>query len=89
MVLFPGRVIPGAWLCMVSAGTCWPGVSILGEVESLICNFCLSGAARTAVWSPNRRDVRVRNRLATIQIVTVQIWIKALVEEGWGGGPGY
>ena len=42
---------PGAWRYWVSAGTGWPGVSILwlGEVESLICNFYLSVAPRTLV----------------------------------------
>ena len=35
----------------VSDGTGWPGVSILrlGEMESLICNFYLSVAARKIV----------------------------------------
>ena len=39
--------LPGAWHFRVSAGTGWPGVSILwlGEVESLIFNFYLSVAA--------------------------------------------
>ena len=39
---------PGAWHYRVSAGTGRPGVSILwlSEVESLICNFHLSVAAR-------------------------------------------
>ena len=34
----------GAWCYRASAGTGWPGVSILwqGEIESLICNFYLS-----------------------------------------------
>ena len=36
--------VSGAWRFGVSAGTGWPGVSILrlGEVESLICNMYLS-----------------------------------------------
>ena len=44
--------LPGAWHYRVSAGTGQPGVNILwlGEVESLICNFYLSVAARTIVW---------------------------------------
>ena len=39
---------PGVWHYRVSAGTGRPGVSILclGKVESLICNFYLSVAAR-------------------------------------------
>ena len=37
----------------VSAGTGRPGVNILwlGKVESWICNFCLSVAARKLVWA--------------------------------------
>ena len=48
----PVAPLPGAWRCRVSAGTGRPGVSILwlDEVESLICNFYLSVAARTIVW---------------------------------------
>ena len=40
----PVATLPGAWRYRVSAGTGRPGVSILwlGEVERLICNFCLS-----------------------------------------------
>ena len=36
----PGATPPVAWRYRVSAGTGWPGVSILclGEMESLICN---------------------------------------------------
>ena len=43
----PVATLPGAWCWRVSAGTSWPGVSILwlGEMESLVCNFCLSVAA--------------------------------------------
>ena len=35
--------LPGAWRYRVSAGSGWPGVSILwlGEMERLVCNFCL------------------------------------------------
>ena len=45
--------VPGAWRYSVSAGTGRPGVSILwlGEVESSICNFFLSVAARKLVWA--------------------------------------
>ena len=44
----PVATLPGAWHYRVSAGTGRPGVSILrlGEVESSICNFYLSVAAR-------------------------------------------
>ena len=43
--------LPGAWRYRVSAGTDRPGASILwlGEVESLICSFYLSVAARKIV----------------------------------------
>ena len=45
--------LPGAWRYRVSAGTGWHGVSILwlGEVDSLICNYYLSAAARKLVWA--------------------------------------
>ena len=41
----------GAWHDRVSAGTGWPGVSVLwlGKMESLICNVCLSVAAHKIV----------------------------------------
>ena len=44
----PVAILPGARRFRVSAVTSWPGVSILrlGEMESLICNFYLSVAAR-------------------------------------------
>ena len=45
----PVATLPGAWYYRVSAGTGWPGVSILGEMESSICNFYLSVAARKIV----------------------------------------
>ena len=47
----PVATLPNAWQYKVSAGTGWPGVSILwlGVVESLICNFYLSVAARKIV----------------------------------------
>ena len=47
----PVAILPGAWHYRVSAGTGRPGVSILslGEVESWICNFCLTVAARKIV----------------------------------------
>ena len=43
--------LPGTFRYRVSAGTGYPGVSImwLGEVENLICSFCLSVAASTIV----------------------------------------
>ena len=47
----PVATLPGAWHYKVSAGAGRPGISILwlGEVESLICNFYLSVAARKIV----------------------------------------
>ena len=47
----PVATLPGPWRYRVSAGTGWSGVSILrlGEMESLISNFCLSVAARKIV----------------------------------------
>ena len=50
---FRGRVMPGTWRYRVSAGTGQPSVSILwlGEMESLVCNFYLSVAARKIVWA--------------------------------------
>ena len=49
----PVATLPGAWHIRVSAGTGCPGVSILwlGEMESWICNFYLSVAARKIVWA--------------------------------------
>ena len=47
----PVATLPGAWRYRVSAGTGWPGVSILwpGEVESLIRSFYPSVAAHKLV----------------------------------------
>ena len=47
----PAATLPSAWRYRVSAGTGWPGISILslGQMESLVCNFCLSVAARKLV----------------------------------------
>ena len=47
----PADTLPGSWCCRISAGTGRPGVSILwlGEMESLICSFYLSVAARKTV----------------------------------------
>ena len=49
----PVASLPGAWRYRVSAGTGWPGVSILwlGEAESWICNFYLSLEACKLVWA--------------------------------------
>ena len=58
----PEATLPGAWCHRVSAGTGWPGVSILwlGEMESWICNFYLSVAARKIVWAdPSPRYIRM------------------------------
>ena len=45
----PVATLPGAWCYRVSAGTGRPGISILGEIESLVFNFYLSVAARNIV----------------------------------------
>ena len=52
----PVATLPGTWRYRVRAGTGWPGVSILqlGEIESLICNFCLNVAARNNMSSQIR-----------------------------------
>ena len=58
----PVATLPGAWRYRVSAGTDRPGVSILrlGEMESLVCNFYLSVAARYIVWAdPSLRYTRM------------------------------
>ena len=49
----PVATLPGAQRYRVSTGTGRPCVSILwlGEIESLICNFYLSVAARKIVWA--------------------------------------
>ena len=49
----PLATLPGAWRYRDSAGTGWSGVSIMwvGKLESWICNFCLSAAARKIVWA--------------------------------------
>ena len=49
----PVATLPGAWRYRVGAGTGRPGVSILwlGEVESWICIFYRSVAARKIVWA--------------------------------------
>ena len=64
--------LPGAWHCRVSTGTVWPGVSILslGEVESWICNFYLSVAARKIVQAdPSLRHTSMLlGRKATNQL---------------------
>ena len=58
----PVVTLPGAWGYRVNAGTGRPGVSILwlGEVESWICNFCLSVTARKIVRAdPSLRYTRM------------------------------
>ena len=56
--------LPGAWHYSVSAGTGWPGVSILwlGEMESLICHFYLSVAARKTY--PSRSVPEIHQHVA-------------------------
>ena len=58
----PVATLPGAWRYRVNTATGRPGVSILwlGEVESLICSFYLSVAARTIVCAdPSLRYTRL------------------------------
>ena len=58
----PVATLSGAWHYRVSTGTGRPGVSILwlGEIDSLICNFYLSVAARKIVWAdPSLRYTRM------------------------------
>ena len=58
----PVATLPGAWRYSISAGTGRPGVSILwlGEMDSWICNFYLSVAARKIVWAdPSLRYTRM------------------------------
>ena len=58
----PVATLQGAWRYRVSAATGRPGVSILwlGEMESLICSFYLSVAARKIVWAdPSLRYTRM------------------------------
>ena len=58
----PVATLPGAWRYRVSTGTGQPCVSILrlGEIESWICNFCLSVAARKIVCAdPSLRYTRL------------------------------
>ena len=49
----PVAILPGTWCYRASDVNGWPGVRILwlGEMESLICGFCLSVAARKIVWA--------------------------------------
>ena len=49
----PVATLPGTWCYRVSARTGWPGVGILslGEIASLVCNFCLHMAACTLSWA--------------------------------------
>ena len=49
----PVAALPGAWRYKVITGTGPPGVMTLwlGEVESMLSNFCLSVAARKIVWA--------------------------------------
>ena len=58
----PVATLPGAWCHRVSAGTGWPGVSILGlgEITSLIGSLYLSVAARTIVLAdPSLRHTSI------------------------------
>ena len=74
-------ISPGAWHYSVSAGTGRPGVSILwlGEVESSICSFYLSVAARKIVWAdPSLRytSLLVGCQATNKQTVQVRVILK-------------
>ena len=49
----PLATLPDSWNYRIHAGTGRPSVSILwlGKMESLVCNFYLSVAARKIVWA--------------------------------------
>ena len=47
----PVATLPGAWRYRVVAGTGRPGVSILGEADTFICNFYASVAVRKIVYA--------------------------------------
>ena len=74
--------LPGAWRYRDSAGTGWPGVSILwlGEKESLNCNIYLSVATRKTVWAdPSLRyDKQATNQQTVITTHTVAFALTAL-----------
>ena len=72
----PVATLPGVWRYRVSAGTGRPSISILwlGEMESLICNFYLSVAARKLVWAdPSPRYSRVAGMLSNQQITFLSV----------------
>ena len=59
----PVAALPGVWRYGVSAGICWPCVSILslGEIESFIYSFYLCMTERTIVSSgPSLRYTSMR-----------------------------
>ena len=88
----PVATLPGAWCYRVSAGTGWPGVSILwlGEMESLICTFYLSVAACRIVWA----DLSLKYTCMLLgclaprnkQIVCVSLGRLLRDQMGWGRG---
>ena len=55
----PVVTLSGTWCYRISAGTGWSGVCILwpGDVESLICNFYFSVAARKLVLADLSQSV--------------------------------
>ena len=77
----PVATLPGAWRYRVSTGSGRPGVSILwlDEVECLICNFCLSVAARKIVWAdPSLRYTSLLlGRYSTNKQTIVNLVVKA------------
>ena len=77
----------------VSAGTGWPGVSILwlGEIDSLSCNFRLSVAARTIVWAdPSCRYTgMLPGRLASKKPNQAPFFVQAPAHQARSGPPGH
>ena len=84
----PVATLPGSWRYWVSTGTGRPGVRILwlGEVERLICSFCLCVAGRKIVWAdPSLRYTSLLlGRSATNQPTNNNPWL--LITPATDGG---
>ena len=75
-LVVPVATQPDSRCCRVNTGTGQPNVSILwlGEIENLVCNFCLSVAALTLVWAdPSRRYISMLLGLLTTQQPTTTL----------------
>ena len=75
----PVATLSGAWRYRVSAGTGRPGVSILwlGEVDSWICNFYLSVAARRIVCV----DPSLRTSNGQMYLANHDLWLPNMVSK--------